>query len=138
MNNRVSFAGFALTVAALALPTALHAQGPQPATKAGFTVDEALAKRGKTVWVNRGCMGCHTIGKGPLAGPDLAGVIERRDLDWLKRWLKDTEQMLATDSLAQALLKEYKNTRMPNLRLSDADIDALLNFIAQESEKIKK
>jgi protein SCO1/2 len=68
----------------------------------------------------------------------LLGVNERRDHDWLRRWLKTTDEMLASDSLAQAMLAEFKNVKMPNMKLSDEDIEALLNYIEQETQKKKK
>ena len=82
--------GIAVGVA-LSLTTPLHAQG------AGMTVDPALAKQGANLFVQRGCQGCHTIGKGKGAGPDLAGVFHRRSLDWIKHWLKAPDQMLTSD-----------------------------------------
>src|SRR5258706_12866471 len=70
--------------------------------------DDAVVKRGKSLWANKGCAGCHGIGK-KLAGPDLAGVEQRRSREWLTRWLTDTEGMLGSDSTAQALLAAYTN-----------------------------
>lgn len=105
------------------------AQGPQ--------VDPAVAKRGQSLFRNRGCEACHSIGGGKRAGPDLKGVTERRELDWLKRWLKNTNEMLATDSIAKAMLAEYKGVRMPPLKLTDPEIDALLHYIAQASAQAK-
>ena len=96
----------------------------------GMTVDAAKAKRGKTVYQNR-CLACHTIGKGKAAGPDLKGVLERRDVEWVRRWLKNTSDMQVSDSIGQALVAEYKGMKMPDQRLPDSDIDALINFLAQ-------
>ena len=126
MNRlRLSFAS--AVVFALGFPVFALAQG-------GLTVDEKLAKRGKTVWENKGCMICHRIGGGRSAGPDLAGMFERRTVDWLTRFLKNTSEMLESDSIAQELLVEYKKTKMPNMKLNDSDIDAVLHYIAQEIE----
>jgi protein SCO1/2 len=129
MTRSIKLALTAFAAIALALPAGAVAQG-------SFTVDPALAKTGKKLWQNRGCSGCHGIGK-KQAGPDLAGVSDRRDADWLRRWLKDTDSMLQTDSIAQAMLAEWNNIKMPNLKLSDADVDALLHYIAQETAKQK-
>ena len=41
------------------------------------------------------CVACHTIGKGPLVGPDLQGVTTQRDPAWLTKWLSAPDQMLA-------------------------------------------
>jgi mono/diheme cytochrome c family protein len=100
-------------------------------------VDPALAKLGKTTFANKGCVTCHSIGQGVRAGPDLLGVTATRDLTWLKNWLKDPATMLQTDSLAQALLAQAKGVKMPNLKLSEREIDGLLHYIQQESDKKK-
>ncbi len=98
-------------------------------------VDTVLAKRGQALYSSRACVGCHSIGKGKRVGPDLAGVTAQRDLDWLRRWLKNPTAMLATDSLAKALLVQSNNVAMPTLRLADDEVEALLHYIARESGK---
>jgi len=100
----------------------------------GFTVDAALAAQGKKVYANK-CSTCHTIGQGVRAGPDLLGVVERRDQTWLKSWLKDPTPMLQNDSLAMALLAAAKGVKMPNMKLSERDIDAVMHYMAQETAK---
>jgi peptidyl-dipeptidase A len=116
-------------------PTLTPTPAPAPpATGSPFRVDPTLATRGKTVWSKNGCGGCHGIGK-KMAGPDLANIAARRSREWLHRWMKNTKQMLESDSIGRALLAEWKGMRMPQFNLSDADIDALLHHITQESEK---
>jgi cytochrome c2 len=90
-----------------------------------------LATRGASLFTQRGCNACHTIGKGQLAGPDLAGVTSRRSQDWLKRWLKDPTAMLDSDSTAKELLKQAKGVKMPNMKLDDSAVDALIAYLAQ-------
>ncbi len=68
-------------------------------------------------------------------GPDLEGVTARRDPDWLRRWLKNPTAMLASDSLAKALLAQSNNVPMPTLRLTDDEVQALLHYLARESQK---
>ena len=114
-----------------ALPAGLGAQ----TGATSLAVDASQAKKGQGLWNSRGCTGCHTVGGGKRSGPDLAGVLERRDLGWLRRWLKNPTEMLESDSLAQAMLAEFNNTKMPNMRLKDEDIEALLHFIGQETER---
>lgn len=124
---------------ALAVTPRLYAQeGGQAAGGGDFAVDESIAKKGKTLWANRACNGCHTIGKGRLAGPDLAGVTDRRTVEWLQKWLGDTTSMLESDETAKASLAEYNNTKMPDFKLKEADAMALVHYIAQESKKAKK
>jgi cytochrome c551/c552 len=120
----------AVALFGLGLPAVATAQGR-------LTVDESMADRGKTLWSKRGCNGCHVLGK-RTAGPDLLGVNERRDHAWLLHWLQKTDEVLASDdSLAHALLVEYKNVKMPNMKLTEADATALLHYIQKETDKKK-
>ena len=66
------------------------------------------AKKGKSIFASKGCGACHSIGKpaSKMAGPDLAGVTQRRSADWLKRWLKDPTAMFGNDSTADAILAD--------------------------------
>ncbi|MDF1852302.1 MAG: SCO family protein [Verrucomicrobiales bacterium] len=88
------------------------------------------------------CASCHTIGGGDVhgnqsnvAGPDLLAVGDRRDPDWLKRWVREPDVMLAEkDPLAMALLEQYNGVVMPNFRLSEQDVDNVLAFIKRESD----
>lgn len=94
--------------------------------------DPVLAKRGALIFTNKGCNACHTVGKqGKMAGPDLAGVTNRRNDAWLRRWLKDPNSMFGQDSIVDAMVVEAKNVKMPNMKLSDSDIDALMNYFAE-------
>jgi mono/diheme cytochrome c family protein len=96
-----------------------------------------LAKRGKSLFNTRGCNACHTVGKpgkNTAAGPDLAGVTERRSADWLKRWLKDPSTMIGSDSVVDAMVVASKNVKMPNMKLSEPDIAALLSYLAENKK----
>lgn len=104
----------------------------------GLTVDAALAKQGKNVFANKGCVTCHSIGQGVRAGPDLLGVTDRRDLTWLKNWLKDPATMLQSDPIAQEMLTAAKGVKMPNVKMSEQEIDAVIHYMAQETAKKKK
>ena len=96
--------------------------------------------KGESLFRTR-CAACHTIGARdaakpgkPPVGPDLLGVTRNRDRAWLTRWLKEPDKMLAEkDPLAVALLAAYDNVAMPNLRLGDVEIQALLDYIEEES-----
>jgi len=90
------------------------------------------------------CASCHTIGAhaksgSPMdaVGPDLLGVTRNRDREWLTRWLSEPDKMLAEkDPIAVALLKKYK-VPMPNLSLNQLEINALLEYIEEESKIIQ-
>ena len=127
-------AGFALLAAAPAFAQDNGSAGAEP----GFAVDKDKAKAGSKVFAAKACTGCHTVGKGRLAGPDLAGVLDRRGETWVRTWLKDPAPMLETDETAKALLKEYGNVRMPNMKLTEEQIEQLLHYIVETGSKAKK
>jgi nitrite reductase (NO-forming) len=95
-----------------------------PATS---TPTDPEAVKGKLAFESK-CLACHSIGQGAKLGPDLAGVTKRRTDDWLNRWLKSPDKMLASDEAAKAMLKEYKNIPMPNQNLDDAEIAQYLKY----------
>jgi len=117
-------------VAVIALGLALCS----PAAAQDIAVNPSLAKRGTFIFSNKGCSICHGIG-GQKAGPDLLGVMDRRDHDWLRRFLKNTTEMLQSDPQAMAMLETYQWQKMPNMRLTDSEIEALFHYLTQETAK---
>lgn len=91
------------------------------------------------------CSSCHTIGEGDVRdlegeriGPDLLNVTRKRDREWLERWLKEPDKMLEEgDPLATKLYEEWRQVPMPNLRLTQKDVDSLLGYMARESRRIR-
>lgn len=92
------------------------------------------------------CASCHTIGKGDvdnpdkrLVGPDLLNVTMQRDREWLLRWLKAPDKMLAEkDPLAMSLFAKYDKVPMPNLRLGAHEAELLLTYIDEESRRVER
>lgn len=86
--------------------------------------------RGEDLFRSR-CDSCHSLGAEDGLGPGLQGVTELRDRAWLARWLKTPDQMLAeNDPIATELFNRYQKLPMPNLRLSDSDVEALIEYMA--------
>ena len=81
---------------------------------------------------NARCKACHSVtGSGiEMVGPDLLGVVDRRDPVWLRRWIKEPDRMLEEqDPLAMALFRQHRELRMPNLGLSDKDVESLIRYL---------
>jgi mono/diheme cytochrome c family protein len=75
------------------------------------------------------CSGCHTFGKGDHIGPDLKGVTDRRPRPWLIAWIRSSERMIrAGDPIGTTLFRQFKQQRMPDHNLSDAEIGALIRL----------
>ena len=83
------------------------------------------------------CAACHSVGEGVRVGPDLAGVTLRRDRTWLEAFLMEPERMLALgDAAAVALDRQFPAVRMPDLGLSETDIEDLLSYLQTQTELI--
>lgn len=84
--------------------------------------DAALIARGAQLFDTVGCRGCHRLGEPAAAdarnrfGPDLSRVGEKASAAWLAAWLTDPAAL-------------SPHTRMPNLRLSAAERNALVAFL---------
>ncbi|MEA3503005.1 MAG: cytochrome D1 domain-containing protein, partial [Actinomycetota bacterium] len=76
------------------------------------------------------CAACHTIGGGPLVGPDLAGITDAREGKWLHGWIIDPAAFAETDPDAA----EIFTGGMPALGLSDADADDVIAYLETTSE----
>lgn len=77
------------------------------------------------------CAACHTVGGGRLVGPDLQGVTERRDEDWLIRFIRNPIAMKdAGDPAATQLFAEFAPTIMPPSSYTDDQIREVLAYIA--------
>ncbi|MNN69457.1 hypothetical protein D3C81_1852470 [compost metagenome] len=71
-------------------------------------------------------------------GPDLLGVTRQRDPAWLTRWIKEPDVMLAEkDPLAMQLYEQYNRLAMPNSRLGEVEIAALLTYLDEETERLQ-
>ena len=84
------------------------------------------------------CAACHTIGGGDKLGPDLAGVSERRKLDWIVKFVNYPEGMKEgdedekgyekADKLAIAIDKAYK-ANMSEQEMTKTQVQAVLKYI---------
>ncbi len=94
-----------------------------------------LAEQGENLYRQK-CLACHSIGEGDRAtGPDLAGVTERRDQEWLIDFIEDPAKMVAAgDPIAIQLLAKFNNLPMPSLRLDADQMEALLIYLAHPEE----
>lgn len=105
---------------------------PGPTTEVEVEVSEAVS-RGAALFEEK-CVGCHTIGRGPTVGPDLEGVVESRERDWLLEWIQNPDEMLAAgDPLAVQMLEEWNNLAMPDLEITAEGASDILAYIQQES-----
>jgi protein SCO1/2 len=83
------------------------------------------------------CAACHTVGRGDFIGPDLKGVTEARETAWLRRFIATPDKMLSErDPLTVSLFAKYKKVIMPNLRLADVDVEAVIGYLRNQSAAV--
>lgn len=76
------------------------------------------AIRGKHLWEDNNCMGCHTLfGEGAYYAPELTKVYERRGPVFIRAQLKDPEKMYPGER------------KMTNYHFTDAQIEDLVAFL---------
>ena len=85
------------------------------------------------------CMNCHTVGGGRITGPDLKNVTQRKDRQWLVKFLQDPKAMIESgDPYAQKLQGEARGVVMPTIAgMSPERGQLLLDMIEAESKLAK-
>lgn len=79
------------TIAFLALT--IDSMRQIPAQTNEHNITDAV-KRGKAIWEDNNCMGCHCLfGEGAYYAPELTKAVDRRGKDWLRLFLKDPQAM---------------------------------------------
>jgi cytochrome c2 len=86
------------------------------------------------------CTGCHTFGKGVKVGPDLKGVTERRNRDWLLKFIRSSSSVIQSgDPTAVSLFHQYKKERMPDWSdFTVQQIGAILDYFAADGPAQKE
>ena len=108
MWARVVAVGSAILIVALAAVLVAVAQGGA----------DQLAARGKELFKEHGCYGCHTVEKfGTPIATDLSHVGSKHNRDYLTRWLRDPASQKPT-------------AHMPKIAMSKMDADALAAYLA--------
>ena len=87
-------------------------------------------------YFRQNCASCHTIGGGRLTGPDLKDVEDRKDRQWLTRFMLDPGAVLqGGDAYAAKLQEEARGVIMPKPPGITRDLaEQLLDLIAAESK----
>ena len=97
-------------------------------------LDPAAVEQGKALFTNN-CTVCHSLTQ-KVVGPALAGVTERRETDWLLKFIQNSQKVIQSgDETAVALYEEFGKMQMPSFDyFSEAEILSILAYIEQESK----
>lgn len=102
----------------------------------GMILAHSTAQAQETAaYFKQNCASCHTIGGGRLTGPDLKGVTERKDREWLQSYIVNPQAKIDSgDAYALQLLDEARGVVMPTIAGMDAaQAGYLLELIEAES-----
>jgi mono/diheme cytochrome c family protein len=113
------------------------AQVEEEETKPPLPINEELAEKGEELFKTKGCSACHTIGKGKLTGPDLAGVTKRRKLEWIENQILHPEVMVEKDPIARELLATYL-VKMPNQNVTPEEAKAIIMYFREKDSEAKE
>ena len=86
------------------------------------------ARQGEKLF-KQNCSACHKLGA-RLVGPDLLGVTERRDAEWLIKFIQNSQALVKSgDKTATALFEKFNKVVMPPQPLNEDQIRDILAYI---------
>jgi len=85
------------------------------------------------------CASCHKRYERAI-GPALHGLTERREMEWIYKWIKNNKKLRESgDQQAIAIYEEYNGTAMPAYpQLSNQDIDNIVAYAEQPKPEPKQ
>ncbi|HWB27271.1 MAG TPA: PQQ-dependent sugar dehydrogenase [Chitinophagaceae bacterium] len=118
----------ALTALTLIVSSSSCHTGEQ-ADKNGISTDSAAITAGAEIF-HQNCSGCHNFRQNGI-GPQLSGVTDVVSKEWLMRFIKNSEEVIASgDKYANELFTAYKKAVMPSFdTLGDDQLNAVIAFI---------
>ncbi|HEX7905165.1 MAG TPA: cytochrome c [Chitinophagaceae bacterium] len=86
-------------------------------------------EEGKTIFMTR-CAACHNVNK-VLTGPALAGVHERRSIEWIVKFVHSSQTLIkGGDKDAVAIFEKFNKVPMPDHPdLTEANIKNVIEYI---------
>ena len=126
-----TFYGFAQNDTSQDTTAAAQAETEAAAGQDSGSTSLGDAAAGKELF-NSLCAACHKPYSESI-GPALHGVTDRRDMEWIQSWIKNSAAMIASgDQEAVQIYEEYNQTAMPAFpQLSNEDIGNILAYVEQ-------
>ena len=74
------------------------------------------------------CTACHSMTKARLVGPGLEGVTDKYEREWLVKWIRNSQELIASgDERAIKIFEEYNKSVMTAFDFSDDEFSDLLD-----------
>ena len=77
------------------------------------------------------CTACHMMTDTKLVGPGLKGVTDKYEKEWLIKWIRNSQELIASgDERAIKIYEEYNKVAMSSFYFSDDEFSDLLAYMA--------
>ena len=77
------------------------------------------------------CTACHMMTDAKLVGPGLKGVTDKYEKEWLIKWIRNSQELIASgDERAIKIYEEYNKVAMSSFYFSDDEFSDLLAYMA--------
>lgn len=115
------------------LSLSVIAQDAAEPAAATSSADPAVIDAGKALFVAN-CKVCHAVND-QMVGPALAKVYERRDIDWILAFVKNSQKVIKSgDPYAIELYNKFNKTEMPTFDFKDEEIHSIIAYVKYETE----
>lgn len=105
-----------------------------PAAVTAESLNQEMVTAGKSIFKNN-CNVCHEVHTQKV-GPALKNVYERRSLDWIKSFVRNSQKVIqGGDDYAAALYDKFNQTQMTSFDFSDEEIESVVEYIKSETIK---
>lgn len=94
-------------------------------------------EEGKAIFTSR-CAACHNVNK-TLTGPALAGIDERRSIEWLTKFINSSQTLIKSgDKEALAVFEKFNKVPMPDHPDLTADhVKSIIEYIRSEAKPVE-
>ncbi len=95
-------------------------------------IDARASGDSEQIFIDK-CSMCHSVGGGDSMGPDLEGLFDRRDTDWIRSYITDPDGMKSSGDPEAIELGENWSMAMPVLDLTGEDISAIMEYLGGDT-----
>lgn len=95
-----------------------------------YQLSAADVAKGEQIF-KQNCTACHMITDARLVGPGLKGVTDKYEKEWLVKWIRNSQELIASgDERAIKIYEEYNKTAMSSFYFSDDEFSDLFAYLA--------
>jgi mono/diheme cytochrome c family protein len=100
-------------------------------------IDTPQQQKGQVLFMDN-CASCHTATNEVLVGPGLKGVTQRKTIDWIVKWVHNSQKMIANGTKYDVdLFNTFNRAEMPAFpNIKEDEIKAILAYIDSRTDVI--